>query len=368
MTPIELRESIPALEDVVYFNTGAGGPSPRPVVDAFEDAVERHEYEAPTRGATYEVAFESYESSRASIADFLGVGPDSIALTNSTADGIARVAGAIDWQEGDVVVRTDLEHPAGILPWQRLERELGVEVRVLETEAGRLDLEDVSAAVEDARLICLSTLTWTHGTRLPVEEVVDVAHEAGAAVLLDAVQEPGQRPVDVGEWGAEFVVGAGHKWLLGPFGAGYLYVRPGAEEGLVPSAIGYRSVEEPTAETYRYATGARRFEVGTISPAPHAGLAAATETIEAVGLDRIEGRIERLTDRLKAGISDERLLSPRAFESGLVTVDVAEPEATVDRLADAGIVVRALPYPEAIRISVHAFNTAEDVDALLEVL
>ncbi|SIS12324.1 Selenocysteine lyase/Cysteine desulfurase [Natronorubrum thiooxidans] len=370
MTPTELRETIPALEAGTYLNWGAGGPSPRCVVEAAESCLEAHEYESPTTGGMYPAAFDVYDDARTAVAGLLGAEPTDIALTESTTDGINRVATAFDWDETDVVVRTDLEHSSGILPWQRLEREYGVEVRVLETEDGRLDLEDVKAVASEATLFCLSSLTWTHGTRLPIADVVDVAHDAGALVLVDAVQAPGQVPVDVAEWGADFVVGSGHKWLVGPFGSGFLYVRPGleAERDLVPAAIGYRSVVDANAPEYRYEAGARRFEVGTASPVAHAGLIEAISLLEEVGLERVTSRIETLTGQLKAGVPDEQLLSPRAYESGLVTIAVDEPAATVDRLAEQGIVVRTLPGPDAIRASVHAYNTREDVETLLAAL
>lgn len=363
-----LRADIPALECCVYLNTGAGGPSPRRVVEAVESALEDHEYVAPTEEGMYAAAGSTYESARRAVADLIGAEPSEIALTQSTTDGINRVAGAFEWTDDDVVVRTDLEHSSGILPWRRLERNRGVDVRVLETDRGRLDLEDVKAAAADATLFVVSSITWTHGTRLPVREIVDVARDAGAAVLVDAVQSPGQTAVDVAEWGADFVVGAGHKWLLGPFGAGFLHVREGAERGLVPGAIGYRSVTDPNASEYEYAPGAGRFEVGTTSPAPYAGLEEAIDLHRELGSGAVESRIETLTDRLKDGLSDERLLSPREFESGLVTIDVDDPDATVDRLAAEDVVVRPLPYPEAIRVSVHAFNTRAEIDAVLETL
>ena len=368
MTPLELRETVPALESAAYLNWGAGGPSPRRVVDAAESALEHHEYEAPIGDGQYLAAFEVYDEARASVADLLGAGVDEIALTESTTDGINRVAGTIDLEAGDVVVRTDLEHSAGILPWQRLADERGIEIRTLETEGGRLDLETVKAAAGEATLFCVSSLTWTHGTRLPISDIVDVAHDAGALVLVDAVQAPGQLPVDVGQWGADFVVAAGHKWLCGPFGSGFLYVRGELmrERSLVPPAIGYRSVVDENAADYRYEPGAKRFEVATSSPAPHAGLTAAIDCLEEIGIETIRDRIETLTDRLKDGLSDEQLVSPRAFESGLVTIGVDEPEPAVERLSERGIVVRSLPGPDAIRASVHAFNSREDVDALLE--
>lgn len=363
-----LRADIPALERGIYFNTGAGGPSPQRVVAAVESALESHEYETPISDGMYGPMAERHESAKAAVADLLGTEPDAIALTESTTDGINRVAGAIDWDETDTVVRTDLEHPSGILPWRKLERTRNVDVRALETEAGRLDLEAVKAAAEDATLLVVSSITWTHGTRLPVEEIVDVAHDAGAMVLVDAVQSPGQTAVDVETWGADFVVGAAHKWLLGPFGAGFLYVRPGVERELVPAAIGYRSVAEATAHDYEYEPGAGRFEVGTTSPALYAGLEEAITVHEELGVDTVESRIEQLTDYLKAELPEERLLSPRGFESGFVTVAADDPESEVDRLAAHDIRVRDLPYPEALRVSVHAFNTRDEIDRLLEIL
>lgn len=361
-TPLDLRAEIPALQDAAYFNYGAHGPSPRRVIEAVGHTVEHHESNAVLEDP-YESAFESYDQVRARIAALLGATPDEIALTESTTDGINRVAGALDWEPGDVVVRTDLEHPAGVLPWKRLERE-GVSVRVVETENGRIDTEAFAAAVEDAKLVCFSALTWTHGTMLPVETLVDIAAESDTFTLVDAVQVPGQRPLNVDEWGADAVVGAGHKWLLGPWGAGFLYVDHERANEMVPGAVGYRSVTTPTASEPEYQTGARRFEIGSMSPGPHAGLEAGIGVIQEIGVETVQDRIEGLTERLKDHIPDERLLSPREFHSGLVTVDVSDPGEAVDRLATDGIVIRALPAPDAVRVSVHAVSTEAEVDAV----
>jgi len=367
MNAQELRADVPALEDGVYMNFGAHGPSPRAVVEAATEWLHDHEYRQPIEGDPYKGAFGEYDRVRERTAAFVGAKPDEIALTESTVAGINAIADGIDWEPGDVVVRTDLEHPAGVLPWERLERE-GVEVRVVETEQGRLDREAYAAAVDGADLVCFSAITWTHGTRLPVADLVDVAHDAGALALVDAVQVPGQTPMDVGEWGADAVAAAGHKWLLGIWGGGFLYVDREVAESLDPHTVGYRSVETPTAAPFEFAAGARRFEVGSANPAPHVALAQAIDGIEAVGLDAIQDRIRRLAGRLADGVPDDRLLSPATPESGLVSIDVAEPEATAERLAGEGIVVRPLPWPDAIRASVHAVNTEAGVDRLLDAL
>jgi len=367
MNPTELRADTPALHEGVYLNFGAHGPSPRYVVEAADEFTRTHEYETAARNDPYEVAFEAFDRTRERVAAFVGASPEEIALTESTTAGINAVANAIDWQPGDTVVRTDLEHPAGTLPWQRLERE-GVEVRVVETEAGRIDPDAFAAAVEDAKVACFSAVTWTHGTQLPVRELVDIAHDAGALALVDAVQVPGQLPMDVKEWGADVVAAAGHKWLLGLWGGGFLYVERDAAETLEPRTVGYRSVETPISDPYEFATGARRFEVGSSNPAPHVALAEAVDTIDSVGVDRIAARVRQLAGRLTDGVPDERLHSPSVPESGLVTIDVDDPDATVERLVSEGIVVRALPKPDAVRASVHAVNTPAEVDRVLDAL
>jgi selenocysteine lyase/cysteine desulfurase len=366
MTPEELRADIPALEDGIYFNTGASSPAPNRVMDAVTDFAEYHEFEAPIGEGAYTSAFRTFDETRAKVADFVGAEEEEIALTESTADGLSKAAAAIDWQEGDTVVRTDFEHSAGILPWWNLERK-GVSTDVLESDAGTVDMDDVKDAVADARLLCLSSITWNYGTELPIAEITNVAHDAGTLVLVDGVQTPGQKPLDVKEWGADVVVGASHKWMLGPWGAGFMYVDRDVAEQMVPAQVGYRSVVDSSADEPELKPGAMRFEVGTTSPAPYVGLQEAIDMIEEIGFDTITSRIERLTARMKAGL-DDRLLSPREYQSGLVTFEADDPETLVDRLAEEGIHLRTLPYPNTVRASVHVFNTEEDVDTFLDAL
>lgn len=370
MDPETLRADCPAFESCCYLNTGASGPSPQRVVEAVAGFERHQQYRAPCDEGMYPAARDGLESAREAVATLLGAHRDQIALTRSTMEGISHVAGAIDWESGDVVVRTDLEHPAGELPWEFLRDRRGIEIRELPTEGGRLDMEALPAAFEDARLVCLSSLTWNYGTRLPVAEVTERAHEAGALVLVDAVQSVGQTPVDVEEWGADFVAASGHKWLLGPWGTGFLYVAD--PEAFDPGRIGYFSVTmegehgvDPA--NYAFRPSARRFELGTTAVAPYVGLEAAIETAQEVRLDRIEARIDRLADRLKDGLGD-RLVSPHDARSGLVVFDADDPEALVERLAADDIQIRSLSHPHACRASVHAVNTEADVDRLLATL
>jgi selenocysteine lyase/cysteine desulfurase len=368
MNPRDLRASVPAFDRVRYMNTGASGPSPKPVVEAATDFQRRHEFDSHAEEGPYPLAFDTYDEVRADVAEFVGATESEIALTQSTTDGINRIACALDWEPGDAVVRTDLEHPAGVLPWARLERQ-GVEVRVVESEDGRIDREAYAEAVGGAKLVCFSAITWNYGTRLPVSELVDVAHDAGALVLVDAVQVPGQTELDVSEWDADAVAAAGHKWLLGTWGSGFLYVDEAVADDLHPGPIGYRGVEVPTDEEYQLKPGAPRFEVGTTNPAPHVALVKAMETIDDVGLDTVERRIDSLASRLVEGLPEDRLYSPADPETGLVSFRVDDPERAVERLRERDVVVRAIPDPDdAVRASLHVCNTEADVDHLLDAL
>ena len=241
-------------------------------------------------------------------------------------------------------------------------------MRVVETTDGRVDREAFAEAVADARLVCLSAVTWTHGTRLPVADLTEIAHDAGAFVLVDAVQVPGQRPLCPAAWGADAVAAAGHKWLLGVWGGGLLYVDPEAAAELSPRRVGYRGVTTPSAENPTFEPGARRFEVGSANPAPHRALREAVDAVSEVGVNRIRDQIDELTRQFVAETPDDRLLSPTPPESGLVSVRVPDPEQTVDRLADDEIVVRSLPGRDAVRASIHAVNTVGEVERLAEAL
>ncbi|WP_336023656.1 aminotransferase class V-fold PLP-dependent enzyme [Halobellus salinisoli] len=371
-TPAEVRESVPIFDETRYLNTGASGPSPRPVVERAQETIEAHEWESAADPGPYPYAFGVYEDARADAASFVGADADEIALTQSTTDGINRIACALEWEPGDVIVRTDLEHPAGILPWERLERQ-DCEVRVAPTIEGRIDRDAYRDAVADAKLVCLSALTWNYGTHLPVTQLVEEAHDAGARVLVDAVQVPGQCEFDVSEWGADAVAMASHKWMLGLWGGGFLYVNEDVVDELHPGQIGYRSVAssggaDSDEDGYELKRGAARFEIGTTNPAPYAALSESIELLESVGLDTIESHIHELSTRFVDGVPEERLVSPREPESGLVTVRVDDPEETVERLREEyGVVVRSLPYPEGVvRASLHVYNDASDVDRLLE--
>jgi selenocysteine lyase/cysteine desulfurase len=362
----EFRATIPAATEATYLNTGSSSPSSVDVVESMQAFLEHHGYESPTAEGMYQPVYETFDETRRDVADFLNAHPEEIALTQSTGDGVSRIANAIQWERGDTVVRTDLEHPTSVVPWNALEREHDLHLDVLETDAGYVDLDRLKDAVDGARLVCVSSISRKYGRRLPISDITDVAHDAGAAVLVDAVQSVGQVPVDVADWEADYVAAASHKWLVGPWGAGFVYVDSDVVPQLRPRHVSYRGVdrESPTLDLR---PDARRLEIGTTSAAPYVGLGTALERTKSVGVSTIERRIESLTGLLKDELPAEVLLSPQSFESGLVAIADDTPERTVERLATHDIQVKPLSDPGGIRLSVHGFNTESDIRRFLSV-
>lgn len=357
-SPDDLRHEIPLLDDVAYLNTGASGPTPQPVQAAVDDGFVDHA--DAHRGSPYPHASQVADEVREEVAGFLGASPGEVALTSNTTEGINAVADCYRWSGDDRVVTTELEHPAGVLPWRRLERVHGVDVEVVGGDADGLDRDEFGDAVEDATLVCVSSRSWM-AVDVGVERLVDVAHDAGADVVVDAAQSVGANDVDVTDWGAEYVAAPGHKWLMAPWGTGLLYV----DEGVSPGAetrIGYRSAKS-VFESADLHEDARRFELSTESPALHRGLEAAVEVVESVGMAEVERHVEGLSERLRDGLGDRVVSSA----GGLVRFTDPAPEDTVERLQRESVVVRSLP-DGCLRASLHAFNTEEDVDRLLEAI
>jgi len=167
--------------------------------------------------------------------------------------------------------------------------------------------------------------------------------------------------VDLQDWGVEYVAGTAHKWLLGPWGVGFLYVSPEAPVE-AQTRVGYKSAPEPN-ESGRLHGDTRRFEVSTASPALYAGTTEAAKIHKQMGTQNVETRISRLVSLLEDGLGERHLSSG----GGLVRFESPKPQETVERLRGSGIVIRSLPNGD-LRASVHAFNTEDDLDQLLEAL
>lgn len=289
--------------------------------------------------------------------------------------GLNIVANMLDYPLGSNIVTTDLEYPSVVYPWMK--KSLGVDIRYVENKAGKILLCDLEKAVDDKTVaVAISHVEYMNGFRFDLKAASEIAHKHGAYLIIDAIQSLGALPVDVKNDDVDFLTAGCYKWMLGPFGIGYLYVRGELIEKFEPPFIGWASVKPEVFETIdmweihhlKLSETATRFEVGTPSRVSASGAAAALQLILGASIENIERRVLHLTDYLIEKLTDRgiRFQTPLEPEcrSGIVNFLIDNPQQRTDKLAKKGIIVSA--RSQGIRVSPHFYNTEEEIDKLVE--
>jgi selenocysteine lyase/cysteine desulfurase len=353
-----LRAQFPVLERTAYLNAGTNGPVPRRALDAALASL-RVQAERGRGGAAYIDAFlADQDDLRGRVAGLLGSEPGEVALTRSTTDGVNAALASLDLRRGDEVLTSDEEHPGVLAPLAGLRRRVGVRVRT----APFAELPgDVGPGT---RLVACSHVSWVTG------RVMDsgALRNAGAPVLLDGAQALGAVPVDVRALGCDFYAASGQKWLCGPNGIGYLYARAELVGDLPVPWPGYQSIVDPgNALDSPPHPDARRLATGLPSPHDTAFAHGALDVLEEPGVEPAQRHAARLAGRLAQALAERGVrVAPRGA-STLVSFEVAEPAAFVERLeAEERIVVRSLPGTPYVRASVGAWSSEEELERLVE--
>ena len=380
MDVARLREQIPACQNTVYLNTGWSGPSPMPVVKAIKERLEYEMEQGPTSPEVYESGREIEERTREAVAGLLNASPEEICLTENTTEGLNIVVNGLGWHRGDEIITCNLEHSSVLVPSYFQQRRHGVVVKVLPiaTSESREDILDkVQAAVsERTRLVFLSHIQYSCGLRMPVKEIRSLTKDQGVLLLLDGAQTAGHIPVDVKDIGCDFYSIAGHKWLLGPDGSGALYMRKEMIPQVEPSKVAGRAAL-PHSDPYQFepnVSSIDKFLITSTSTPLRAGMLEAIRFIERVGIWEIELRNLDLAASVKGALQEVpgvKVISPLdgRSSSGLVsfTMDGVDPVRAVSYLWERHrIVARSVSFPPSLRVSLHFFNTEEEVVEVVE--
>ena len=373
-----LRAVLPATRAGIYLNTGTSGPLPAETAAAMREIEDRELALGRGTMAAYEELKARMDEARAAMAAVLGTEIDAVALTHSTTEGMNLAIGTVDWQPGDRVLTTNLEHPGVTAPLAAIHDRHGVEVVVADIGDGG-DADATLATLEHelraggVKMVALSHIAWSTGAVLPVARIAELGHEHGALVAIDGAQGAGAVPVDFDALGADFYAASGQKWLLGPEGTGALAVALAARE-LIPLTRGYFSFGTPHGVGREFLwPNARRFESGGIHKPSVAGLARSVGWLAMfVDLEWAMARAARLArsaaDRLAATPGVE-LVTPRASMGTLVTFRVAgwTAEAVMEELSKRIFaIVRTLPGWDAVRLSVGFFTTEAELRRVLD--
>ncbi|HUG93633.1 MAG TPA: aminotransferase class V-fold PLP-dependent enzyme [Planctomycetaceae bacterium] len=368
----DFRRRMPVAARWAYFDHAGVSPLSGPAADVL------HEWTADTaeNGVAGWTRWRGeVEQCRRLGAELLGAHADELALIRNTTEGIGLVAEGFPWQPGDNVVVPDCEFPSNLYPWRNLESR-GVEVRLLPALDERLDLDRLDEACDSrTRVVAVSWVGYATGWRNDVAALADIAHRRGALLFLDAIQGLGVFPLDVSRTPVDFLAADGHKWLLGPEGAGLFYLRREHLDRLRPLGVGWNSVRHSgdfTNTAYDLKSSADRYEGGTHNMAGFAALAASLRLLLEIGVERLSERLLDVTDRLCDRLRQvgAQVASCRDGErwSGIVAFTLAgrDPVETKKRCRHAGVVLNA--RAGRLRASPHVYTSAEDIERLLEAM
>jgi cysteine desulfurase / selenocysteine lyase len=388
-----IRSDFPILKErphgkaLVFLDSAASSQKPVQVIDAMDDYYRR--YHANIHRGVYhisELATEAYEEARRKVARFIGTpcAAECIFVRNAT-EAINLVAyswGRNNVKPGDSIVLTETEHHSNLVPWQVLAQATGARLRFVRvTDEGLLDLSNLDELLDGAKLFAFTAVSNTLGTVNPVQELCSRARAAGAVSVVDGCQAVPRMPVDVTQWGCDFVAFSGHK-MLGPTGVGILWGRKELLDAMPPFLTGGGMIGVVRLDSSTYADVPAKFEAGTPAIAEAVGLGAAVDYLEAIGMERIHQYELELTGYalgLLGKMPNVTLYGPGIeHRTGVLSMTVGDIHAhdLATILDSEGICVRAghhcnqplmerLGVAATARASFYAYNTYAEIDALV---
>jgi cysteine desulfurase / selenocysteine lyase len=378
-----VRRDTPATAEVAHFNNAGASLMPEPVLRTITDHLELEAriggYEAAAAAA------DRLDAVRASAATLLGARPSEIALLENATHAFNAALYSLPLGEGDRLLTVKAEYASNYMAYLHLADTRGVEIVVVpDDERGQLDVTALAGLVDErTRLIAMTHVPTSGGLVNPAAEVGRVAREAGVPFLLDACQSVGQMPVDVTRIGCDFLSTTGRKFLRGPRGTGFLYVREEWAERLHPALVDLGGADWTRLDGYDLKPGARRFESWEAAHALRLGLGRAIDYALELGLDAIWARISELARRLRSGLGASPGIALHDLgetQCGIVSfsVDGVAPEAVKASLAARGIHVELSHIDDTrldleerglesfLRASVHYYNSEDEIERLLD--
>jgi len=352
----------------IYLNNGTLGPSPSVVVDAVIEHTRRVAQTFPPG--------VSWDDLKEALADFLGGDAEGFVFPRNTTEAMNFVANGIDLEEGDEVVSTDHEHIGGLEPWRLVTRRRRASLTIVSLPVPALSEDELLEAVWSAvtprtRVVCVSHVTFTTGTILPIPALALRCRDAGVILAVDGARPPGMMELDLADVAGDFYASSPHKWLLAPQGTGLLYITEAWRERIWPTLAsgGWDDLS----------LGAHRLNhMGTMDESRLAGLLASVEFLRAVGMERVEARVRYLRRTLEDGlrsIPGVFVATPEAehLKAGMVSfrlngVESASLQGHLSRTANVRTRVIGEYDYGWMRLSTHVYNSPAELERVLEIL
>jgi len=377
-----IRKEFPVLERVIYLDNAATSQTPKPAVEAINEYFLT--YAGNYGRGAHRLArqtTEHYENSRETVANFFSCEPANVVFTKNTTDSINTVAHGLEWAPGDHIITSTIEHHSNYLPWVALHQH-GVILDVVKSNhEGIIDPASIDTAITDrTKLIALSHVSNVFGSVQDVNRVIKIGRRHGIPVLIDAAQSAGHLCLSSEALSCDFLAVPGHKGLLGPQGTGILILQD--PEGLRPTTLGGGAVEWVRGCEYELLEPPARFEAGTPNIPGIIGLGRSVEYVNALGVANIEKHVEnlaRVAAQRLSEIDNVTVYGPKD-RAGVVPFNVGQlnPHDVSMILDEAATICTrsgyhcAMPALESlgingtVRASFGAYNTAEEVETLVE--
>jgi cysteine desulfurase/selenocysteine lyase len=394
----ELRNDFPIFKkkingkELVYLDNASTTQKPYSVINSITDFYSN--YNSNIHRAVYQLAEEAttlYEQSREKIANFINVRPEEIVFTRNTTESINLIAHSwarTNLKKDDGIAISELEHHSNIVPWQILSQEIGTRLEYVGIdENGFLDLEHLIELISSkkVRLISLSHMSNVLGTIVPIERIIEIAHENDIPVLVDGAQSVPHMPVNVKNMDCDFLVFSAHK-MLGPTGVGVLYAKKEFLEKMRPFMGGGDMIKEVFKFHTNYNEVPYKFEAGTPNIADVVGFGAAIGYLEKIGMENIRKHEIDLTEyALESILSINHLTvyGPKDpnYRGGVISFNIADihPHDLATIMNDHGIAIRSghhcaqvlmqrLDVPATSRVSFYIYNTKEEIDKFVNAI
>ena len=384
-----LERRLPNGKQLVYFDNAATSQQPQCVIDAMSEYYS--EYNSNAHRANHTLADEAttaLEDARESISSYFGTSPDQMIYTSGATEAINLVS--YGWarenlSEHDVVVITEMEHHADIVPWQQLSKEKGVEIRYvpIDTASFTLDMQAFEVAAEGASLVCVVHTSNVLGIRNPIERIVELSHSNGARVLLDCAQGAPHERINFDESEVDFVAVSAHK-MGGPTGIGCLLVKRDAMQQMGPFMTGGSMIKTVSTIGSTFQEGHAMFETGTPRIAEAIGWGSAVEWLDQFDMEEVHSHINQIASWTAERISEINGITvygdpSRHDSSGAVSFlhETIQSQDLALLLDEGGFAVRtghhcaqplmdALGVPSTNRASFWIYNTMDEAEAFVE--
>ncbi|MGY5858487.1 MAG: aminotransferase class V-fold PLP-dependent enzyme [Candidatus Thorarchaeota archaeon] len=366
--PAFISEMWPSLKDFTYLNNAATGIPPIATINAMKEYLDNR---FTATGGTFKDTLANIKAIRMNLAQLLGGDYSQYALVPSTSSGVNSFAHSIDYPEGSNVVLCDLEFPANYVPWQNVRNLYGAELRVVKSTDGGVPIERFAEAIdENTRVVAVSQIQFGSGFRADLGALEKLAHGNGAYLSVDIIQAAGCFETDLSKLNVDFATGQAAKWMLGPIGAGYVYVGKSVMDKIHPRFLGWWGVEklqefgyferEPLAD-------ARMFQVGSPAMVAYIGLLESLKVLLQIPAQ----------NRERAALANANYLRKRLSEMDVPYFDFGEKNNSATVVCGPPDVEKLNEKLGAnriycsvrngrLRVSPHFYNSTEEVDRLLE--